>query len=1654
MRAPDIRLHYVDFGKRFTPAGATDFTEPAATSEMQGKGQELTTLLNYSTNSSFANKLPANGTVGGISVVFFRWSQPNHPNLFVFARVQRRRENELTPEASMRRAYNQVRYIRLTEKDLRSLFVSGAAPYYELLRPSSEQLPKPPYQLTDYNQLSTTSISFSEVPPLEFDLVRLKKPERSLLYEAADETTRVYIQAIAQSLLNSSGQIRVLCKDLGLEYKLLLVQAVQRLVFPKIGWFTFALNYVADPAQLIQLLFIDNEHESMPAQTGPFLVLEQSARQRIDPYIIWAYQCLANKRNWQKANSVFFDDMFGHLIKNAQEESDFQSAFDLMQEASILELCRYRERNPNLKEQIEQKIVASFLTLSDSEQKGILRRDLGACVVESSFNRIPVEKWLDNAFIAAPFCVPLNLLGLILQVYERSDKSRGVQVRQVIKAHEKKLQGLIERHYRERGNSSLAAQFRHKQLVEKYIDLFDLIEIPLPQPDVEYLIDNREQYLPYLTSIARLWSARYPDFSSEYAQRWLEQVATKQYGLQAGEYSDLYGFVRNIIAPSPALLKSVLEQFALWPGPDKQSEYAIWVSKIPDNLSGYPELAYLAGRRSTNLDASINSYCDATRKIEKRDQTALYWTALAYAVSKRKGALSEVDVEVLLRSSWQSSTGQINRVAKELLSQAIANKLIPSTFVQWLLSRGDKATLHLQAIAREPMWETFFSEQLSEEDALAWLDSVPEWQRERYLDRSSGRNKLYDSLRLVNLRSNENFLLLLGLIEMVKSLPEQYQKEEEYKQLLESLGKLSSVGCEKITKLPAKIRYLLGCRDVAPWEHCQEIWELFSWSVARALERKRVLDQSDVRRLLQLQTTEIEAKDFLAEALQQKLVPRNFVSALLLDSRDFGFVREIISQAQWELYRNELSEKQVFLLLSQVPQWQSVRFYYGKKEDELYKFAKSKYRSDGNLLWQIIQHLPALPDSYDKKQEYQFWINEAPNTSNIPEDLQVLRNPRNRSLAEATKSTKDSDGLFLLVMDYLITHPSSSDYYRLHPQDVHKLLQLQQQGLSLLRIALEKQMLPLADKSYRKELWAVIRSLEAIKLLYDDLIETIEHSDYDLIVDKFALLAKTGPYDDELDTKWLQKKYKDNIEKYKSNKQNSNSPDCLLKTLVKEVENSDLIFYLGLHYLEEKGGNNLREYQKDYIRRTGSTRDPFGPVKFAPRKRNRLINGSKSLVSVGLIITIIVGFFFLRPDGGNSRETLNAMANLFPFLASATPTATLTPTPTSTATPTLLPTSTPTATPSNTPTMTPVPTVTPIVFESCQFEEQGGQVYFEAESYFRQVAGLGSAMRHTWQVVPGNGAVGGAMELMPNMGTQVDVMEGPRLDYRIYANREGEYYVSARALAGQINPDQSDSFYIGVNGVPVTLITQGLTGFQEESFTWRQYLQTPIYLTAGWNTFNVWMREDGIIIDRFQLVASDRLELAPLDESSSLGQISSTTCNDEVRPLCPLIRFPGRVEAEDFTCNYVVEQPFFIHSPSSNRIRPVYRTDELPQGPDVAAIIGEEGFSVINLEAGEWLMYEVEVLYEGEYNVIVRFSSEVGEASFRLLKRNTTYDFYEPMLFQTLPDTGSGTWQSISLTDSIQLEAGGYFIQLFVEEGGASYDFIEFLLAENLETSE
>ncbi len=162
----------------------------------------------------------------------------------------------------------------------------------------------------------------------------------------------------------------------------------------------------------------------------------------------------------------------------------------------------------------------------------------------------------------------------------------------------------------------------------------------------------------------------------------------------------------------------------------------------------------------------------------------------------------------------------------------------------------------------------------------------------------------------------------------------------------------------------------------------------------------------------------------------------------------------------------------------------------------------------------------------------------------------------------------------------------------------------------------------------------------------------------------------------------------------------------------------------------------------------------------------------------------------------------------------------------------------------------------PPTSQNCQpkiHSSSGSTLSIEAECFSKNTGRRGQ----NWRIVSKGGASNNKVMEVPNANQhRSNKSNSPQLDYKIKFSSAGWYTVWVRGYAQVIGPNSyhSDSLHVGINGN----LSSGLavSGFSGNRYMWsNQRMNTRtrarIYVPSkGTHTISVWMREDGMMIDK------------------------------------------------------------------------------------------------------------------------------------------------------------------------------------------------------------
>ncbi|MEJ7597560.1 MAG: PQQ-dependent sugar dehydrogenase [Kofleriaceae bacterium] len=148
-----------------------------------------------------------------------------------------------------------------------------------------------------------------------------------------------------------------------------------------------------------------------------------------------------------------------------------------------------------------------------------------------------------------------------------------------------------------------------------------------------------------------------------------------------------------------------------------------------------------------------------------------------------------------------------------------------------------------------------------------------------------------------------------------------------------------------------------------------------------------------------------------------------------------------------------------------------------------------------------------------------------------------------------------------------------------------------------------------------------------------------------------------------------------------------------------------------------------------------------------------------------------------------------------------------------------------------------------------------GLVSVDVEHFHANVARSGRA----WTADGTAGASGTALRATPNSGTNNDTgytTTSPRLDFRVSFVKTGTHYVWVRGIGANGN---DDSIHAGLDGFATTS-SDRMSSFGT-AWTWSRSTMDGVNATfgvpsTGVHTVNLWMREDGFVVDKIVLTTN------------------------------------------------------------------------------------------------------------------------------------------------------------------------------------------------------
>jgi hypothetical protein len=189
-----------------------------------------------------------------------------------------------------------------------------------------------------------------------------------------------------------------------------------------------------------------------------------------------------------------------------------------------------------------------------------------------------------------------------------------------------------------------------------------------------------------------------------------------------------------------------------------------------------------------------------------------------------------------------------------------------------------------------------------------------------------------------------------------------------------------------------------------------------------------------------------------------------------------------------------------------------------------------------------------------------------------------------------------------------------------------------------------------------------------------------------------------------------------------------------------------------------------------------------------------------------------------------------------------------------------------------------------------QSSDADGIVSMEAEHFMANVANGD----HSWVT----DEAGSAVQAMPNTGANLDTgyaSNSPRLDFQVNFVKTGPHYIWARGIGAT---PSADSFHAGLDGAELASCDR-ISGFGPSS-TWSRdtmdgSVATFDIATVGVHTVNVWMREDGFLLDKIVITSN------PNYVPSGRGPAESPKTGGTTSPQVDGTRLDGGVQPDQGT---------------------------------------------------------------------------------------------------------------------------------------------------------
>ncbi len=288
--------------------------------------------------------------------------------------------------------------------------------------------------------------------------------------------------------------------------------------------------------------------------------------------------------------------------------------------------------------------------------------------------------------------------------------------------------------------------------------------------------------------------------------------------------------------------------------------------------------------------------------------------------------------------------------------------------------------------------------------------------------------------------------------------------------------------------------------------------------------------------------------------------------------------------------------------------------------------------------------------------------------------------------------------------------------------------------------------------------------------------------------------------------------------------------------------------------------------------------------------------------------------------------------------------------------------------------------------------EENGAVVMEAEN--GEITGSGQLTMTRWVTLTAQSGYTGTayLQSLPDVDTLYhtgEITAAPALRYRIAFSAPGTYTLWLRGMASDAG---SDSAYAGLNGQPVTV-----TGFAPGAWDWSDGVQLPVE-QSGVYTLSVWVREDGLRLDRLLLTTDTAYLPSGFGPAESARQTATATATLTTLAHTINYGYDGlyRLTSADYTGG---EAYRYAYDPVGNRLQQIINGDTTEYLYDAAnRLAAVDGVSYTfdangnllatgsmtntwdaanRLQAGQNVKFKVQNYYNGTGNRVAEVSNGI-----------------------------------------------------------------------------